>query len=548
MITLELIIIISTLFQIFTGINIRRMSSNDIKVELYVLNAKYESLINIPLELKKIYQIEAGTSGKYSVSSGNSVSVNKFGTIFPINTTWYWYGGMGSTTPKEGKEPDRIETTFNEGTSEITATVGSNTFKITVTVKNYGDEYVEKIFDSYIKTNITNKKSTLEKFKSITAFPAQYPYNYRYQSYIDMVIFQGGDCWASSNTIQHLCEKVGIKSHVRFAARDPGSGTGHRNVAALIDGKIYIGEAGYGYNYANRKYSVYEKNVGFFYKSSITNNIVIYQYDGYDENINVPSTIDGKTVIGFEQKCFSVGESWSHIKIKKITLPNTITNLGDLTFNDLLNLLEVNIPFNVSSININTFNGSDNLTTINVDEKNSNYSSVDGVLFNKNKTLLIKFPPGKKGKFISPNSVQIIGENSFYKAKNLEIVKLHQNVKTIGENAFYDSNIKEIYFFGNKPEFGKNSLKNLNVTIYYPVGDSSWNISVFENLGIKEIKLNSWVPKEEEIKNKSNTALVVVIIIAFIIIFGVLAFFLIKKRREKTSNDINSIRGGLIKG
>lgn len=52
--------------------------------------------------------------------------------------------------------------------------------------------------------------------------------------------------------MQHFCEKLGIKSHVRFAARDPLSGSGHRNVAALIDKKIYIDEAGYGYYYANK--------------------------------------------------------------------------------------------------------------------------------------------------------------------------------------------------------------------------------------------------------------------------------------------------------
>ena len=150
------------------------------------------------------------------------------------------------------------------------------------------------------------------------------------------------------------CEKVGIKSHVRYAAHDSGSGSGHRNVAALIDGKIYIGEAGYGYSNPNRPYQVYDKNIGFSYKTS-GSGIVIYQYDGYDENINVPSTIDDKTVTGFLYKCFYIGENWSGIKIKKITLPNTITSLGTETFNNLLNLVEVNIPLSISEIDINVF-------------------------------------------------------------------------------------------------------------------------------------------------------------------------------------------------
>ena len=74
----------------------------------------------------------------------------------------------------------------------VSATVGNNTFNITVTVKEYANEYVEKILDDYIKSNVTNK-DTLEQFRPITAFPARYPYNGSYFDYIDMVIFGGAD-------------------------------------------------------------------------------------------------------------------------------------------------------------------------------------------------------------------------------------------------------------------------------------------------------------------------------------------------------------------
>ena len=203
-----------------------------------------------------------------------------------------------------------------------------------------------------------------------------------------MVILKGGDCQASSNTIQHLCEKVGIKSHVRYAARDPNSGSGHRNVAALIDGKIYIGEAGYGQETPNRPYSVTEKNIGFFYRTS-GKEITIYQYDGYDVDINVPSTIDNKTVIGFLYNCFYIGENWSGIKIQRISLPDSVTSLGTETFNNLKNLLEVNIPVNITELDLNVFKGCNNLKKINIAEKNTKFSSDYGVLFNKDKTNLI---------------------------------------------------------------------------------------------------------------------------------------------------------------
>ena len=83
-------------------------------------------------------------------------------------------------------------------------------------------------------------------------------------------------------------------------------------------------------------------------------------------------------------------ESWSGIKIKKITLPKTTISIEELTFNDLKYLKEVNIPFNVSSkITASYFKGCDNLPEINIDKGNSLYSSDDGVLYNKNQTVII---------------------------------------------------------------------------------------------------------------------------------------------------------------
>ena len=192
------------------------IDTKDRKVTIYGLNSKYESTIQIPLDKLKLYQIDAGSTGKYKVKSisGRAVSVSKEGTITPGNTTWYWYGNRGYSSPQPGKTADRIETQVYPGISIVTAQVGNISFNINVTSKEYGEEYAENIINSYLKTNITNKKTQLEKFKEITAFPAQFPNNPRYQSYIDMIVFQGGDCWASANTIQHFCEIVGIKSHV----------------------------------------------------------------------------------------------------------------------------------------------------------------------------------------------------------------------------------------------------------------------------------------------------------------------------------------------
>ena len=423
--------------------------------------------------------------------------------------------------------------------------MGDISFNIIVTSKEYGEEYAENIINSYLKTNVTNKKTQLEKFKAITAFPAQFPYNYRYQSYIDMIVFQGGDCWASANTIQHFCEIIGIKSHVTSEVLLPGMMTGgHKNTVALIDGKIYVGEAGFSGANPNRLYMVYEKNVGYFYKKE-GEALTISQYDGYDEDVKVPSIIDNNTVIGFTKKCFFNGQSWSGIKIKSITLPYTIYSLGNETFNDLKYLLKVNIPYNVTEINTNVFAGCDSLESINIAKNNSKYTSEEGVLYDKNKKNLFKYPSAKANKsFIVPSSLERIENYSFTNTKNIEILKITEKVNYIGSYAFSSSNIKEIYFFGDKPKFGENPFNNTNITFYIKNKNSNWNID-FKTLGLKDFRIYNFIPKENS--HSFSKIGVPFIPCIFVIIISLLVYIIIRKSKTKNKESITSLDGDLLK-
>ena len=362
-----------------------------------------------------------------------------------------------------------------------------------------------------------------------------------------MIIFQGGDCWASANTIQHFCEKVGIKSHVTSEVLLPGMLTGgHKNTAALIDGKIYIGEAGFSGNYPNRPYAVYDKNIGYFYKN-LGKELIISQYDGYDEDIKVPSIIDNKTVIGFTKKCFFNGQSWSGIKIKSITLPYTIYSLGDETFNDLKYLLIVNLPYNVTEINTNVFIGCDNLESINIVENNSQYSSEEGVLYDKYKKNLFKYPSAKTNKnFTVPSSLERIEDYSFNSTKKIEILSITDKVNYIGSYAFSLSNIREIYFFGDKPNFGEKPFNNTNITFYCINKDSNWNVD-FGKLGLKDFRNYNCTSKEEKDSHSFLKIGVPIISCIVIILICLLAYILIRKSMIKSQETTNTPPGVLLK-
>ena len=125
------------------------LATEDKSITLSTLSSSYVGVLEIPKDRLKLYQIPEGSSGKYKVTSGSSVTVNTFETITPKNTTWYWYGGMGSTARDPNKEPTKIVVEYTEGTSVVTATIGDKSYKITVTVKDYAKEYVENEVDNY---------------------------------------------------------------------------------------------------------------------------------------------------------------------------------------------------------------------------------------------------------------------------------------------------------------------------------------------------------------------------------------------------------------
>ena len=511
--------------------------SSNLNIDIYTLASNYKEKISIPSNKYQVYKIDSGSSGTYRVISGNSVTVGKDGIIYPKNKTTYWYGNIGYSYPLSDKEPTSIVISYALGESKVNATVGTKSYIITVNVKDYASEYVENIIDAYIKTNVTTQKTKLDQLKAITAFPAKFPYSPKYQSYISMVIFEGGDCWASSNTIQHLCEKVGIKSHVRYAANDGGAGSGHRNVIAYIDKKYYICEAGYGSYSPNRGYSVYEEPFAFSTKSN-KDGLVIYQYDGYDKKISVPDTINKKSVVGIENLVFYNGPGRD---IKKVTLPDSITFIGKQVFNSLTNLTEVKIPKNVETIGLYVFAGSV-VEKIKVDSSNKYFCSSNDILYNKNKTIIVYYPPGKSGEtFEGPSSLEKFENYSFYLVKKLQKLYIPKNVKFISEGAFAQSSIKEIYFKSNPPILGNYIFWNINVTVYYPRGNKNWTKYFDQKFEAKAVYWQEWdIPKESSSSSKAVLACFLTIG-GIVILAGIIILIIwLKKKRIINLSSLNT--------
>jgi hypothetical protein len=159
------------------------------------------------------------------------------------------------------------------------------------------------------------------------------------------------------------------------------------------------------------------------------------------------------------------------------TIPASVTLIGQSAFSGCTSLASVNIPSSVTNIVAEASFGisCSNLTAITVDAANAFYSSVDGVLFNKQKTTLICHPGGKSGNYTIPPSVTCIGHYAF-EYGSLTSVTIPSSVTNIGAWAFFKCiNLTAVCFQGNAPSIDWGVFYgDSQATIYYLPGTTGW--------------------------------------------------------------------------
>jgi len=200
---------------------------------------------------------------------------------------------------------------------------------------------------------------------------------------------------------------------------------------------------------------------------TIPNGVTVIDEGTFDScasltNVTIPNgvtTIKGNPLIG--------GGAFNGCKsLTGITIPNSVTVIGNAAFSDT-GLTSVTIPNSVTKIELNSFANCKNLTAINFDAGNSAYISENGVWFNKNKTVLLRYPEGKTGAYTVPNGVTSIGDGAFNGCKGLTDITIPNTVTNIGSYAFqYCSGLTSITIPNSVNSFGQHAFYSpLNQTL-----------------------------------------------------------------------------------
>ena len=168
-------------------------------------------------------------------------------------------------------------------------------------------------------------------------------------------------------------------------------------------------------------------------KLSGVNTIESGAFYGCDELVNLEMS-DTLTTIEGSAFC-------SCTSLKTVIFSDSVTTIADGSFTDCTGLESVTIGKGCTSVTASAFTRNVNLVKFDVSEDNESYTSVDGVLYNKEKTAVACYPKSLSGEYVIPDTVTSIEKAAFENCNKLTKITIGSGVETVNPYAFNQCNL-----------------------------------------------------------------------------------------------------------
>lgn len=277
------------------------------------------------------------------------------------------------------------------------------------------------------------------------------------------------------------------------------------------------------------------------YKVLSDGTVEISKYIGAQTSVAIPAKISGKKVTVIGKKAFCEKTSITSVTIpegvkiiddgafliceglKKIVLPNSVTEIryqaflrcsklesitlsenltkiGNQAFSGCGSLKKLTIPAKVKTIGDEVFRGCSKISSITVDKNNKYFVSDSyGVLFDKNKTKLIKYPTlNSSTTYKIPETVKDISYGAFNACKNLTSVDMPEGLENIYPEAFSGcSNLKEVNLPDSVNTIGMDAFSNCEKITNIEIPEiTSLGANAFYNCkNLKEVTMGEGITK-----------------------------------------------------
>jgi hypothetical protein len=214
--------------------------------------------------------------------------------------------------------------------------------------------------------------------------------------------------------------------------------------------------------------------------------VKIYAEGAPTGDITIPSELDGYAVTSIGGLAFMncsrltsviIPDSVTSIDIQAfykcsgltcITIPNSVMSIGKMAFGSS-GLTSVTIPDSVTSIERNPFFNCP-LTDIDVSTNNPMYEQIDGVLFEKERKMLVSYPSAREGAYVIPEGTRLIGKSAFSGCSGLTNITIPDSVMSIDDDAFGECSglitltiPDSVTSIGNSAFYGCSGLTNVTI-------------------------------------------------------------------------------------